>query len=100
MEVMEAEVVALPVPLPADRVTGTVQWFSFSRGYGYVSTPYGVDAFLHRSDAVEVPRAKQEVTFELTLTARGPRAINVQRANPPTQLWPAPGGGAECSLKP
>ena len=61
------------------RVEGTVKWFSYSRGYGYITTESAGDVFVHRTAAEEPLRRGQKVTLELELTQRGLRARNVQR---------------------
>jgi len=64
---------------PAQRVEGTVKWFSYSRGYGYITTESAGDVFVHRTAADEPLRRGQKVTLELELTQRGLRARKVQR---------------------
>jgi CspA family cold shock protein len=64
---------------PPQRVEGTVKWFSYSRGYGYITTESAGDVFVHRTAAEEPLRKGQKVTLELELTQRGLRARNVQR---------------------
>lgn len=61
------------------RVEGTVKWFSYSRGYGYITTEFAGDVFVHRTAADEPLRRGQKVTLELELTQRGLRARKVQR---------------------
>jgi CspA family cold shock protein len=60
------------------RVEGTVKWFSYSRGYGYITTE-DCDVFVHRTAAEEPLRKGQKVTLEIDLTERGLRARKVQR---------------------
>ena len=66
-------------PSSGPRVAGEVKWFSYSRGYGYITTESAGDVFVHRTAAEEPLRRGQKVTLELELTQRGLRARNVQR---------------------
>lgn len=56
-----------------------MKWFSYSRGYGYITTESAGDVFVHRTAAAEPLRKGQQVTLEVELTKRGLRAKNVRR---------------------
>ena len=66
-------------PSPGPRLEGEVKWFSYSRGYGYITTESAGDVFVHRTDADEPLRRGQKVTLEVDLSKRGLRARKVQR---------------------
>jgi len=63
--------------------TGKVKWFNETKGYGFVTSDDGTDAFVHHSD-IEGEGFKtlfegEEVTFELTEGPKGPKAVNVKK---------------------
>ncbi len=61
--------------------TGSVKWFNESKGYGFISTDEGEDAFVHYSEiqgnGFKTLSEGQEVTFELVQGQKGPQATNV-----------------------
>ena len=62
---------------------GTVKWFNYTKGYGFVTGEDGTDAFVHHSD-IEGEGFKtlvegEAVTFELTEGPKGPKAVNIRR---------------------
>jgi CspA family cold shock protein len=63
--------------------TGTVKWFNDSKGFGFLTTEDGTDAFVHygdiQSDGFKSLAEGEMVTFELTQGPKGPKAINVQK---------------------
>ena len=64
--------------------SGTVKWFNNTKGFGFITTEDGNDAFVHHSDIVgEGFKSLNEgdsVTFELTEGPKGPKAVNVSKA--------------------
>ena len=60
---------------------GKVKWFSDQKGYGFISPEEGDDVFVHHSsisgDGFKTLAEGQDVEFELTDGAKGPRAENV-----------------------
>ena len=63
------------------RVTGTVKWFSDSKGYGFITREEGKDVFCHYS-AIRAggPRSLNEgdkVEFSVVTDARGPKAADL-----------------------
>ena len=62
--------------------TGTVKWFSDSRGFGFISRELGEDVFVHHS-AVEGEgfrslQENQRVEFSVEQGPKGLRAISVR----------------------
>ena len=61
---------------------GTVRWFDDSKGYGFIEPDDGSeDVFVHHSDinmeGYKTLEENQRVTFELTRTEKGPKAVSV-----------------------
>jgi CspA family cold shock protein len=71
------------------RTRGTVKWFSQEKGYGFLTAENGPDVFVHHS-AIEGSGFKllyegEEVEFDIVQEAKGPKAQNVVRLNPPAE---------------
>jgi CspA family cold shock protein len=60
---------------------GTVKWYNFGRGYGFIQGEDGKDVFVHRTslpmgtDIYE----NDQVEYEIEESERGPKAINVKK---------------------
>lgn len=80
----EIEVAEAPAPKKAatGQRTGTVKWFSGSKGYGFVAPDGGgEDVFLHVSgllDPTPAPRQGDRLAFDVEQSAKGPRAVNAR----------------------
>ncbi|HUU43368.1 MAG TPA: cold-shock protein [Planctomycetota bacterium] len=65
--------------------SGTVKWFNESKGFGFVTTEDGQDAFVHYSDiegdGFKTLSEGEAVEFELTEGPKGPKAVNVRKAH-------------------
>ncbi|MGR9089634.1 MAG: cold-shock protein [Gammaproteobacteria bacterium] len=68
----------------AERVTGTVKWFSDDKGYGFIEQENGKDVFVHHSaingEGRKTLHEGQSVTMEVTQGQKGPQAENVSPA--------------------
>lgn len=63
--------------------TGKVKWFNDSKGFGFITSDDGADAFVHHADILATGfRSLSEgdqVEFEMTEGPKGPKAINVRK---------------------
>jgi CspA family cold shock protein len=65
----------------AERIRGTVKWFSAEKGYGFITPEEGPDVFVHFS-AIQMNGYKKldagvNVEFEITEGAKGKQASEV-----------------------
>ena len=64
-------------------VSGVVKWFNDAKGYGFITTEDGSDAFVHHGDIVgEGFKSLAEgdnVECEVTQGPKGPKAVNVRK---------------------
>ena len=63
--------------------TGTVKWFSNSKGYGFISpNDGGADVFAHftaiQMEGYKTLKQGQEVEYEVQEGPKGPQAHNIQ----------------------
>ncbi|KPJ56406.1 MAG: cold-shock protein [Planctomycetes bacterium DG_58] len=62
---------------------GTVKWFNESKGFGFVTTEDGTDAFVHYSDiqgeGFKTLAEGDQVEFELGQGPKGPKALAVRK---------------------
>jgi cold shock protein len=79
------------------RTNGTVKWFSQEKGFGFLQREGGADVFVHYSaidgGGFKVLYEGEEVEFDIIEEAKGPKAANVVRLNPPAEP-PRHQGGA------
>jgi CspA family cold shock protein len=77
------------------RVNGTVKWFSQEKGYGFLQREGGADVFVHYSaidgSGFKVLYEGEPVEFDIIEEAKGPKAANVVRLNPPAEAPRRPG---------
>ncbi|HUT58937.1 MAG TPA: cold shock domain-containing protein [Phycisphaerae bacterium] len=64
--------------------TGTVKWFNNAKGWGFITTSDGTDAFVHygdiTGDGFKTLEAGDTVEFEMSDGPKGAKAINVHKA--------------------
>jgi CspA family cold shock protein len=61
--------------------TGTVKWFSESKGYGFITNDEGGDVFAHYSEITgqgyKTLVEGEKVSFEIAESDKGPKAANI-----------------------
>lgn len=61
---------------------GTVKWFDEAKGFGFITTDEGTDAFVHYSaiagEGFKSLSENQKVKFDLKQGPKGPQAENVE----------------------
>jgi CspA family cold shock protein len=67
----------------AQRIRGTVKWFSAEKGYGFITPENGQDVFVHYSaitmQGYKKLEANDKVEFEITEGPKGKQASAVTR---------------------
>ena len=67
----------------SQRVTGTVEWFDGSKGYGVIQREEGMEVFVHYLSIVDNGFKNlwkgDKVEFTIESTLRGPQAVDVVR---------------------
>lgn len=68
--------------MSAERITGTVKWFSDQKGFGFLAVEGGKDVFVHHS-AIDAAGFRtlvegQRVEFSVEQGPKGPSATNVR----------------------
>lgn len=60
---------------------GTVKWFNESKGFGFITSEDGTDAFVHhtsiQANGFKTLAEGDKVSFDIEKGPKGPKAINV-----------------------
>jgi CspA family cold shock protein len=78
----------------ADRVTGTVKWFSREKGYGFIQPEDGEDVFVHyseiRGSGFRNLQEGERVEFTIEQSPKGPQATDVTKTDESPSEGPSP----------
>ena len=67
--------------------SGKVKWFNNKKGFGFITQDSGDEVFVHQTAILgrgyRTLNEGEIVTFDAVPGERGPKALNVQRTQPP-----------------
>lgn len=65
--------------------SGKIKWFDNKKGFGFIAQDQGKDVFVHHTciagTGFKTLNEGDFVTFDLVDSEKGPKALNVQRAD-------------------
>jgi CspA family cold shock protein len=59
--------------------TGTVKWFNYVKGFGFIGQEDGDDLFVHTTEVNGRIEEGDSVEFEVGESDKGPNAVNVRK---------------------
>ena len=67
----------------SERITGTVKWFSRTKGYGFITQPEGPDVFVHYSAIVGEGFRNLDEGQQVEFTVQqGPKGLQAEDVRP------------------
>ena len=60
--------------------TGTVKWFNYVKGFGFIGREEGDDLFVHTTELEGRIGEGDLVEFEVGESPKGPNAVNVRKS--------------------